>query len=74
VTGQKRESTKGVGVDYVGCFGLVVWSALILLPVSQVSPSQGGCALILYSADMWLLDSDTPLGSKLFLILRSQYV
>ena len=38
---------RGVRVDYVGCLGLVLWSALVLLPVSQANSWGWGSAEVL---------------------------
>lgn len=34
---KETKRSEGVRVDYVGCIGLVAWSALVLLPVSQAN-------------------------------------
>jgi MFS family permease len=44
---KETRRTKGVRVDYVGCVGLVVWSVLVLLPVSQANSWGWGSARVL---------------------------
>jgi MFS family permease len=34
---KETKRTKGVSVDYVGCVGLVAWTVLLLLPLSQAN-------------------------------------
>jgi len=44
---KETKRSKGVRVDYVGCVGLVVWSALVLLPVSQANSWGWGSGKVL---------------------------
>ena len=68
---KETKRTKGVRVDYVGCVGLVAWSVLLLLPLSQANSwgwastkllgllLPGVAVLILWV--LWELRSSAPL-------------
>jgi MFS family permease len=68
---KETKRSKGLRVDYVGCVGLVVWSALVLMPISQANSwgwgsgkvlgllLPGAAALILWV--FWELHSPAPL-------------
>ncbi len=68
---KETKRTKGVRVDYVGCIGLVAWSVLLLLPLSQANSwgwastkllgllLPGVAVLILWV--LWELRSSAPL-------------
>jgi MFS family permease len=44
---KETKRSSGVRVDYVGCAGLVVWSVLVLLPVSQANSWGWGSGKVL---------------------------
>ena len=44
---KETKRSKSVRVDYVGCLGLVVWSALVLMPVSQANSWGWGSGKVL---------------------------
>ena len=44
---KETNRTKGVRVDYVGCVGLVAWTVLLLLPLSQANSWGWGSAKLL---------------------------